>query len=40
MQGPKSYAPSIENGHGQPIEHWMTQLDPVEALTRLEQVAP
>ena len=37
--GPASYFPSIEKKYGQPIEHWMTQLDAVRDEKHMEQVA-
>jgi len=37
-QGPQSYFPSIEKRYGEPIEHWMTQLDKVKDLKHMEQV--
>lgn len=39
MKGPASYFPSIEKKYGQPIEHWMTQLDQVRDAKHMEQVA-
>ena len=38
VQGPKSYFPSIEKKYGQPIDHWMAQLDSVKDRKHLEQV--
>jgi hypothetical protein len=38
VQGPASYFPSIIKKYGQPIEHWMTQLEQVKGLKHLEQV--
>jgi len=38
VQGPASYFPSIIKKYGQPIEHWMTQLEQVKDLKHLEQV--
>lgn len=38
VQGPASYFPSIIKKYGQPIEHWMTQLEQVKELKHLEQV--
>ena len=29
VTGPKSYFPSIEKTYGQPVEHWMRELDAV-----------
>ena len=39
VQGPKSYFPSIEKKYGQPIEHWMQQLESVREQKHMEQVA-
>ena len=39
VTGPKSYFPSIEKKHGQPIDYWMTQLDSVKDAKHMEQVA-
>lgn len=39
VQGPKSYFPSIEQKYGQPIDHWMQQLDAVQGRKHMEQVA-
>lgn len=37
--GPASYFPSIEKKYGQPIAHWMGQLDAVRDAKHMEQVA-
>ncbi len=39
VQGPKSYFPSIEKKYGQPISHWMKQLESVRDAKHMEQVA-
>jgi len=39
VTGPASYFPSIEKKYGQPIEHWMTQLETVRDAKHMEQVA-
>ena len=39
VQGPKSYFPSIEKKYGQPIVHWMKQLETVRDHKHMEQVA-
>ncbi len=39
VTGPASYFPSIEKKYGQPIDHWMTQLDTVREAKHMEQVA-
>jgi len=39
VTGPASYFPSIEKKYGQPIDHWMTQLDTVRDAKHMEQVA-
>ncbi len=39
VKGPASYFPSIEKKYGQPIEHWMQQLETVAAAKHMEQVA-
>lgn len=39
VKGPASYFPSIEAKHGQPIEHWMQQLESVVDAKHMEQVA-
>ncbi|MFM2024990.1 MAG: hypothetical protein RLZZ56_1003 [Actinomycetota bacterium] len=38
VKGPASYFPSIIKKYGQPIEHWMSQLEQVKDLKHLEQV--
>ena len=38
VTGPASYFPSIEKKYGQPIDHWMTQLDSVSDRKHMEQV--
>lgn len=38
VKGPASYFPSIIKKYGQPIEHWMGQLEQVKDLKHLEQV--
>lgn len=38
VTGPASYFPSIEAKYGQPIDHWMDQLDTVPDLRHKEQV--
>lgn len=39
VKGPASYFPAIEKKYGEPIEHWMRQLEPVATATHMEQVA-
>ncbi|MFS0886062.1 DUF4287 domain-containing protein [Aeromicrobium sp. 179-A 4D2 NHS] len=39
VKGPASYFPSIEAKYGQPIEHWMQQLESVAGAKHMEQVA-
>ena len=39
VTGPASSFPSIEKKYGQPIDHWMTQLDAVRDATHMVQVA-
>lgn len=39
VTGPKSYFPSIEKKYGQPISHWMKELDAVRDAKHMEQVA-
>lgn len=39
VTGPKSYFPSIEKKYGQPISHWMKQLETVQSEKHMEQVA-
>ena len=36
--GPQSYFPSIEKKYGQPISHWMQQLDSVRNDKHMDQV--
>lgn len=38
VKGPASYFPSIIKTYGQPIEHWMKELEKVIDLKHLEQV--
>lgn len=38
VTGPASYFPSIEKKYGQPISHWMDQLDAVKDQKHMEQV--
>lgn len=38
VKGPASYFPSIEKKYGQPISHWMNQLDTVKDKKHMEQV--
>lgn len=38
VTGPASYFPSIEKKYGQPIDHWMTQLDAVRDEKHMMQV--
>jgi hypothetical protein len=38
VTGPASYFPSIEAKYGQPVEHWLTELDNVAGKTHSEQV--
>ncbi|WP_136611174.1 DUF4287 domain-containing protein [Sinomonas albida] len=38
VTGPASYFPSIEKKYGQPISHWLTQLESVADLKHMEQV--
>jgi len=38
-KGPASYFPAIESKYGQPIEHWMQQLETVVGAKHMEQVA-
>ncbi len=38
VQGPASYFPSIEKKYGQPIDHWMTELQKVVGETHMKQV--
>ena len=39
VKGPASYFPAIEAKYGQPIEHWMQQLESVAGAKHMEQVA-
>ena len=39
VTGPASYFPSIEKKYGQPIDHWMKQLDQVRDAKHMDQVA-
>jgi hypothetical protein len=39
VTGPASYFPSIEKKYGQPIDHWMQQLDQVRDSKHMDQVA-
>jgi len=39
VMGPRSYFPSIEKKYGQPVEHWMRELDQVAGKGHMEQVA-
>ncbi|MEN9603424.1 MAG: hypothetical protein RLZZ06_550 [Actinomycetota bacterium] len=38
VKGPASYFPSIIKKYGQPIEHWMKQLEQVKDKKHMEQV--
>jgi hypothetical protein len=38
VKGPASYFPSIIQKYGQPIEHWMKQLEKVKDQKHMEQV--
>jgi hypothetical protein len=38
LTGPASYFPSIEKTYGEPIEHWMRELDAVRDQKHGEQV--
>jgi len=38
VKGPASYFPSIIKKYGQPIEHWMKQLEQVRDKKHMEQV--
>lgn len=38
VTGPASYFPAIEKKHGQPIEHWMQELESVATAKHMEQV--
>lgn len=39
VTGPASYFPSIEKKYGQPIDHWMSELEKVRDLKHMEMVA-
>ena len=39
VKGPASYFPSIEKKYGQPIDHWMKQLESVKDLAHMQQVS-
>ena len=39
VKGPASYFPAIEKKYGEPIEHWMRQLESVANAKHMEQVA-
>ncbi|WP_286929466.1 MULTISPECIES: DUF4287 domain-containing protein [Aeromicrobium] len=39
VKGPASYFPAIEKKYGEPIEHWMRQLESVVTAKHMEQVA-
>jgi hypothetical protein len=39
VTGPASYFPSIEKKYGQPIDHWMSELEKVADRKHMEQVA-
>lgn len=39
VKGPASYFPAIEAKYGQPIEHWMQQLESLTGAKHMEQVA-
>ncbi len=39
VKGPASYFPSIEKTYGQPIDHWMTVLEPVRDQRHSDMVA-
>lgn len=38
VTGPASYFPSIEKKYGQPIDHWMSELEKVRDLKHMEMV--
>ena len=38
ITGPRSYFPSIDKKYGQPVEHWMKELDAVKGKKHMEQV--
>ena len=37
-KGPASYFPSIEKKYGQPISHWMSEIDKVAGEAHMKQV--
>lgn len=39
VKGPASYFPAIEKKYGEPIEHWMNELESVATAKHMEQVA-
>ncbi|WP_308465547.1 DUF4287 domain-containing protein [Rathayibacter soli] len=39
VTGPASYFPSVVQKYGQPIEHWMQELEKVSNLKHMEMVA-
>jgi hypothetical protein len=39
VKGPASYFPSIEKTYGKPVEHWFSELEAVQNLAHMEQVA-
>jgi hypothetical protein len=39
LTGPASYFPFIEKKYGQPIDHWMNQLESVRDKKHMEQVS-
>ncbi len=38
VKGPASYFPSIEKKYGQPISHWMSEIDKVAGEAHMKQV--
>ena len=38
VTGPASYFPSIEKKYGQPIDHWMTELEKFADRSHMQQV--
>ncbi len=38
-KGPASYFPSIEEKHGQPIDHWLNLVGKLEDMKHMEMVA-
>ncbi len=38
VTGPASYFPSIEKTYGQPVEHWLSELDKVAGQPHMKQV--